>query len=152
MKPCIEPKGEVILRAIKKEFSMKGELLLDSSSTVGLLIDNNRFNPIKYLGTITILGHKVREEKTYEFMKLFYRGKLIKLALHLLGKKRVRVFVHLREGSWDDALLLLGITEGTVVIAPFFPELSVDKTSISFRKVTKFPSSKLVRRLIYASL
>lgn len=116
------------------------------------LLRRRPFKPIKHFGTVTFYRGKIRRDLEYEFYSHgpIYRGELIKESLKILGKKRVRVFLHVpkTEKNPQYAVLLLGTKEGTIGLAPLVRRFQ-PQYDLTFLSIIKKPSAKLYRVITF---
>lgn len=125
MQVVVTPSKDVIERALrlgwKQEEVAEKKFVFEPSRRAGLCI-SMPFDNIIYVGTVTILKHKLKRNRVYAitYEGPMYGGDLIKDALKVLGRRRVRVFFHLPLGEEDKSFMpiLLGTKDGTIALAP----------------------------------
>lgn len=158
MKIVFTPSKEVERRARALGWKDKdNKFLYERSRRVGLCL-SIPFSPIFYLGTVSFRTHKMNRNSLYALSRRgpVFSGELIKDALKILGKKRVRIFLHPSETRWYS-VLLLGTKEGTVALAPKVPyeggkALTIEEGTKLMKDFWKGVSTKMLRSLVYGEI
>jgi len=161
MKIVVTPTQEAVDRAIDNSFEKIGDQYFGCTRVIALM-GTELFEPIYYLGTVTILKHKLKDDTEYALTPTgpIYTGEYIKMAMKVLGKRRVRLFIHYKESKNEHVVLMLGTKEGTVAIAPrIWDDGTTPKIPHPINENTKMlsdywrsPTCKLVRGLIFGTL
>lgn len=154
----VTPSKEVESRARKMDWHLHDEeakFMMEAACRVGVVV-KIPFRPIFYLGSTTFKKSKIRNDCFYflEPMGPSFAGDLLKQALKVLGKKRVRLFLHVTKDEQRVWPIILGTKAGSVAVAPLIIEGPVDEMDryYSLSSVMKSPSRRLTRRLLFATL
>ncbi len=152
MKMQTTPSKEILDKVTKLGWLQSSSavgIMINKGRTVGLIINRSSVfaKENEYLGVITIRGHKLRKDTIYAFypFDINFRGELLKQALRILGKKRVRIFLH-----GIDEVLILGTKRGSIAIAPIMRESNdgIWKYCIKpSKKLAPIVFKELVRRI-----
>jgi len=162
MKLVVTPNKEVIDRALQQGFDsrhIKDKCYYGKDRTIALM-ESRLFEPVQYLGTATILRHKLKSYMRYTltYSGPSFAGDLIKLALMVLKQRRVRIFIHQKDSDKQFKVLMLGTKEGTVAIAPRVwegddhPASILDDITFLLSDYWRYPTSKLVRGVLFGIL
>jgi len=158
MKVVVTPTEEVVNRAVSLDWDRSEKCWYGRSRTMALLDGSSLFDPIHYLGTATILKHKLKDNKVYALSRTGpeFSGNLIREALKILDKKRVRIFLHWHNDK-NFYVLMFGTQEGTIAVAPrvMSEENVVYKLDDDTELLSDFwrgATSKLVRGMLFGTL
>lgn len=160
MQIVVTPSEEIKRRAFAQDWGSEEDtdanFFLNGNRTAGLC-KKVPFSPIYYLGTVTLPKHRIRAKFNYALTPIgpVFSGNLIKEALKILGKNRVRIFYHFRDEDREYCVILLGTKKGTIGIAPRVglspEEINGEKTK-QLSSIWRKPTSKLVRGILFATL
>ena len=156
----VTPSEDVVERAVRLGYTRPAEkdpvFMFNESRTSGLCINMPTFQPICYLGTVTILGHKIPSGRDVALTSNgpTFSGNYIKKALIILGQRRVLLFIH--RDDRNMSVFLIGTRKGTVAIAPMIwnddGPAGVAETTLRLFNYTKGSTTRLTRALTYGLL
>jgi len=151
----LQPSEGIKERAKKKNYEEEDRFLISPCKGIGILIGKNLpFQPITYLGTLVFKKKEIKKVNYYQLGQVIYSGSYILESLSLLGNKRVRVYVYMRDSSGYGPLLF-GTTKGTVAFAPMtkgedYSDWLSDITVIPMESIVKKITDRFRRGLVFA--